>query len=147
MTTIRDAVPADLPRLQQVFEQASLSNDGDREVLLEHPEVLELDDAGIRAGRTRVAEVDGLVTGFATIVVDGPVAEVEDLFVDPVWMRQGVATALMADLVARARAEGCTRVEVTGNEHALAFYGSVGFVVVGVASTPLRPAPRLRLDL
>jgi GNAT superfamily N-acetyltransferase len=60
----------------------------------------------------------------------------EDLFTDPDWMRQGVATALIDDAVERARLNGIPRIEVTGNTHALAFYESAGFVRDGEVVTP-----------
>jgi GNAT superfamily N-acetyltransferase len=75
------------------------------------------------------------------------VTEVEDLFVDPDWMRHGAGRALVADLITQARARGVRRVEVTANEHALAFYVKVGFVRAGEAPTPFRPAPRMHRDL
>ena len=46
-------------------------------------------------------------------------------------MRRGVGRALIADVVGRARRSGRGRVEVDANEHALAFYASVGFVAGG----------------
>ena len=48
-------------------------------------------------------------------------------------MRRGIATALVLDALARAREQEVTRVEVTANGHALAFYKSVGFISDGMA--------------
>ncbi|HEY7106513.1 MAG TPA: GNAT family N-acetyltransferase [Acidimicrobiia bacterium] len=144
---VRTAQAGDLVHLRDVFRRASLSNAGDRELLLAHPEVLEYDDSHVRTGRTRVAVVDGRVVGFASLVF-GDGAELEDLFVDPDWMRRGVATALVVDARDVALARGVTRIDVTANEHARAFYEAVGFVEDGTAATPLGPtAPRMRLDL
>jgi GNAT superfamily N-acetyltransferase len=143
VTTIRTAVPADLPAIREVYRSASLSNAGEREVLLAHPEVLVFDGAAVDEGRVRVAVAgDGAVVGFASALVTGDVVELEDLFVDPGWMRQGIATRLVEDAVARV--PGAGPVEVTANEHAMAFYTSVGFVQVGVAQTRFGPARRLR---
>jgi N-acetylglutamate synthase-like GNAT family acetyltransferase len=136
--------------LQDLFRRASLSNEGDRGALLDHPEHLILPEAPVLAGRTRVAErmPDGQVVGFAT--VDDPddgAAELVDLFVDPDAMRQGVARTLIDDAVSRLRAAGVSAVEVTGNDHASAFYAAVGFEQVGWADTPLGTARRLRLEV
>ena len=132
---------ADLPAIREVFRSASLSNAGEREVLLAHPEVLVFDGGGIAEGRVRVAVADdGAVLGFASVLVTGEVAELEDLFVDPGRMRQGIATRLVEDAMARVGGA----VEVTANEHAMAFYTSAGFVQVGVAQTRFGPARRLR---
>jgi GNAT superfamily N-acetyltransferase len=68
--------------------------------------------------------------------------ELDDLFVDPNWMRQGAGRALVLDLVAAARNHGARRVEVTANEHALAFY-KIGFVSGNDVWTRFGPAPRM----
>lgn len=49
---------------------------------------------------------------------------------DPDWMRQGIATRLIADVVERARGEKIEYVSVTANPHAYDFYRSVGFTQV-----------------
>src|SRR5262245_5338296 len=143
----RTATPDDLDALREVFWRASWSNEGDRELMLARLDEIVLDEANVHAGRTRVAIVDGTVVGFATLVF-GDVAELEDLFVDPDWMRRGIATALIEDAVAIARVRGVPRIEVTGNDHARAFYEAVGFVAVGTVDTPLGPlATRMHLDI
>lgn len=143
--TIRDAVPSDDDGLRDVYRRSSLSNAGDRDLLLANPDVLDLPPAGARAGRTRVAVSDGRVVGFATTDAAEGALELDALFVDPDWMRQGVGRDLVLDAAADASARGLTHIEVTGNEHALAFYEQLGFVVVGTEGTPLGVvAPRLR---
>jgi ribosomal protein S18 acetylase RimI-like enzyme len=144
---IRDAVRADLAVLRLVFRRSSLSNDDDRANLLEHPETLELSDLGVREGRTRVAICNERVVGFATTLGGGTAAEVEDLFVDPDFMRRGIGRALVLDMVAIARTRGIHRLDVVANPHALAFYSSAGFVDDGVIETRFGPAPRMRLDI
>jgi len=128
---IRDAVLGDLNALREIFRRASLSNEGDRRLLAEHPEFLELSDAGVREGRTRIAVMANAPAGFATLAIRASAAELEDLFVDPDWMRHGVATALVADAMVQARAGGANRIEVDANDHALRFYESAGFVDLG----------------
>ncbi len=145
--TIRDATPGDLAALRDVFRRSSLSNDDDRMKLLAHPDVLELPDQGVTDGRTRVADAGGRVIGFATWLGTGEVTEVEDLFVDPDWMRRGVGRALVQDLVALAQRRGVRRVEVTGNPQARAFYESVGFSRDHDVETLLGPGLRMHLDV
>ena len=144
---IRDAVPADVPALREVFRRSSLSNDGDRMTLLAHPDALELSDLAVPAGRTRAAIAGGCVVGFATWLGAGDVTEIEDLFVDPQWMGQGAGRALVMDLIAAARGRGARRVEVTANPHALAFYEKAGFIVDRTVDTRFSPAPRMHLNL
>ena len=90
--------------------------------LLAQPEVLELGDRAVREGRTRAAVADEAIVGFASWLGAGDAIEIEDLFVDPGWMRRGIGRALVLDLIAIARGRGIDRVEVTANQHALAFY-------------------------
>jgi ribosomal protein S18 acetylase RimI-like enzyme len=101
---IRWATLDDLAGLKDVFRRSSWSNAGDRPLLIEHPEFLELSHAGVREGRTRVAvAANGAVVGFSSIRHGDGSFEIEDLFVDPDHMRRG-------------------------NDHALAFYARAGFV-------------------
>ena len=147
MITIRTARAEDLDELTEVFRSASLSNDGDRENLLAHPEFLELSDQAIVEQRVRLAEIDGRTVGFATSARDGPTVELEDLFVHPDWTRRGVATRLIADLVELSRAAGASTVAVTANHHAMAFYLSVGFRGSALVETEFDPGTRMHLDL
>lgn len=143
---IRDARPEDDALLLEVRRRASLSNEGDRELLLAHPEVFEPREVPAHVG-TRVAEADGIV-GYATVRQEEGLVEITALFVEPSWMGRGVGRALMLDLVSAATSRGATAIEVTANGHALAFYQRLGFQAAGVVNTPLGvPAPRLRRPL
>jgi GNAT superfamily N-acetyltransferase len=144
---IRVARAADLDAIRSVYRRASLSNAGDREALLANPDALEFDPTPVEEGLTRVALLGTRVVGFATARPTGDALELDDLFVDPDVRRRGIATALVREVERQARAAGVTRVDVTANEHALAFYGSVGFTAVGTVATRFGPAPRLALRL
>jgi len=145
---IRVAVPADLGAVREVFRRSSLSNDGDRLNLLANPDALEFSDVSVKEGRTRVAVVpDGRIVGFATSLVAGDALELDDLFVDPAWMRNGVARALVTDVIAIARGRGVGRVEVTANQHALLFYERAGFVLDRHVETRFGRAPRMHREV
>ena len=145
---IRDAVPADLAALRQVYRRASLSNDGDRMNLLANPDALEWGGPGGDDRRTRVAATDGGgIAGFATSVPAGDVVELDDLFVDPGWMLQGAGRALVLDAVAIARDLGAGRIEVIANPHALVFYGKAGFIADHKVQTRFGPGTRMHLDV
>ena len=144
---IRDAVPADLAALRDVYRRASLSNEGDRVNLLANPDALEFPGLGGDDRRTRVATVDGHIAGFATSVPAGDVIELDDLFVDPGWMRRGAGRALVLDAMAIARGRGVDRIEVTANQHALVFYRKAGFVAGHEVRTRFGPGIRMHLDV
>jgi GNAT superfamily N-acetyltransferase len=144
---IRDAVAGDMAVLRQVFRRSSLSNDGDRAKLLAHPEVLELSDLAVSQGRIRAAVSEGVIAGFASWLPGEDAVELEDLFVDPDWMRQGAGRALVLDLAGIARAREARRLEVTANQHARPFYTRVGFIVAGYVQTTFGPALRMYLDV
>ena len=134
---IRAASASDLPALRDLFRRSSLSNEGDRDLLLARPEVLELTDEGISERRTQVAvgagdEIRGFIT---TRPLDACVLEIEDLFVDPGWMRTGVASRLVEDLLATASRNGVLRIEVT------AILTPTPFTATSVSSTATPPRP------
>ena len=144
---IRDAEPADLAALRQVSRRASLSTEGDRPNLLANPDALEWEGLGGDDRRTRVATADGRIAGFATSLPAGAVIELDDLFVDPGWMRQGAGRALVLDAVAIARDLGAGRIEVTANPHALVFYGKAGFIADHEVQTRFGAGIRMHLDV
>ena len=118
----------DLPAMAAVFRRAVLTNEGDLDLLSEHPELTVLkpppeDDVVL------VAEVSGRLVGFAAARALGDDAfTVTDLFVDPDYMGSGFGRALIDAVVATATRSGRTRIEVEANRHAAKFYGRLGFV-------------------
>jgi len=144
---IRLGTSADLAAAASVYRRASLSNEGDRDNLLAHPEFLILGPAGLAEGRTHVAEEDGSLVGFATWAETDGTIELEDLFVDPRYMRRGIATALVNRIADVLRARDVERLEVTANPHALGFYRAAGFIDCGTADTVFGTAPRMVLPV
>ena len=144
---IRLGVPADLSAASDVYRSASLSNAGDRDNLLAHPQYLVLGPEGLAEGRTYVAEEEGSLVGFATWIEADGVFELEDLFVDPGWRRRGIAAALVDRIAQVLRARGVQRLEVTTNPHALGFYRAAGFIDCGTADTVFGTAPRMVLPV
>lgn len=145
--SIRQAQLSDVEAVSDIYRRSSLSNDGDAASLIANPEALVFDDAAIHEQRTRVAVDEGRIVGFATTSLVGDVTELDDLFVDPDWMRRGVGRDLVLDAAAVASASQTIRVEVTANPHALDFYDNVGFVIDGVAQTQFGSGIRMHLDV
>jgi GNAT superfamily N-acetyltransferase len=126
---IRLGLPADLLAASDVYHRASLFNMGDRDNLRAHPEYLILGPDGLAEGRTYVTEEAGSVVGFATWIEADGTAELEDLFVDPDWMRRRIATALVKRMakVLRARGAGCLEVTANPNTTKLATARGAGW--------------------
>jgi ribosomal-protein-alanine N-acetyltransferase len=83
--------------------------------------------------RYLVADLDGLVVGYAVASYAGDIAELQRIGVSPAQRRTGVASALLAEVVAEAPRTGADRLilEVReDNAGALAFYASRGFVEI-----------------
>src|SRR4051812_15776368 len=151
MTTfsVRDAAEGDEPALAGIFRRASLSNAGDRGVLLAHPDALTLPDDVLASGRTRVAtDAHGTVVGFArTRPTERGVLELDDLFVDPDAMGRGVARQLLLRMGAEAASEDVDPIDVTAHDPAPALSPSGGFPTGAPVETEFGPAQRMPLDV
>jgi len=130
--TLRTAVAADQQTLQALQWRASLNNPGDREALLAHPDAMEIPLQQFESADVFVAEVAGVIKGFAAILhrPDGS-AELDALFVEPQYWRQGVGRQLAEYCCSAAKARGATELHVVGNPHAKAFYEASGFQLLG----------------
>jgi GNAT superfamily N-acetyltransferase len=145
---IRDGQPADVPRLEALQLRASLVWEDDRENLTANPAAVTVPSAAVTDGRVRVALCGAEIAGFSLVLpLRASVCELDGLFVDPRFMRRGIGRALVADLVARARVEGATRLTLDANPHAAAFYEAAGFSTVGETQTDFGTAPRMELLL
>ncbi|MDQ4490398.1 GNAT family N-acetyltransferase [Sinomonas sp. ASV486] len=123
--TIREATPEDYPDIARIVEAAYLGAgyfEGP-----EHPYMRQIADVSYRAARgtVLVAERDGRVIASVTVMAHGDgfeqVAgageyEFRLLVVDPDVQRTGAASALVADVEARARRAGATAVVLTTGE-------------------------------
>ena len=129
---VRPAVAAEQKQLEALQWRASLNNPGDHDVLLAHPDAIELPLEQIRKGGVFVAEVAAATMGFAAILPreDGDF-ELDALFVEPSAWRQGIGRALVEHCAAAARNAGAESLHVVGNPHAEGFYSSCGFTSLG----------------
>jgi GNAT superfamily N-acetyltransferase len=94
-----------------------------------------------------VAELKGALAGMIAL---GDGGEVEEFFVEPDRQGQGVGGALMATLVAAARARGLAALRLDADPNAEPIYVQLGFRTIGRApsrSIPGRTLPRMQLDL
>src|SRR5437868_6492452 len=145
---IRNATATEAPVLEALQRRSSDVWDEYREQLAANPDAIELPQAFIEKCWVRVAvDVQGTPVGFSVVVpTNGPVHELDGLFVDPNQMFSGVGRALVEDAAARASDQGAEALEVTAGP-AQAFYERVGFNLTGPAQTRFGPAVRMRRDL
>ena len=106
--------------------------------------------ASIREQPTFVAEIDGAVAGFYQINLSAEPVELDHLWVDPRFMRQGVGRALISHATATMAQRGIAQLLIDSEPHAEAFYLAMGAMRIGeraapIVGEPLRIRPQLRL--
>jgi GNAT superfamily N-acetyltransferase len=145
---IRTAMATEAPALEALQRRSSDVWPQYREQLAANPDAIELPQAFIDQGWVRVAvDIHETPVGFSVVVQpNGPVHELDGLFVEPDQMSSGVGRALVEDAAARASDQGAEALEVTAGP-AQAFYERVGFNLIGPAQTRFGPAIRMRRDL
>lgn len=133
---IRQARPDEQLTLESLQRRASLSNPGDRDAILAHPDAIAVPIDQIAQGCVFVAERDVGVVGFAAVVPrpDGG-AELDALFVEPHLWKQGIGRQLVDHVADVARLRAATFLHVVGNPHARGFYLSCGFRMTGTVDT------------
>jgi len=133
---IRRAAVSEQKELEDLQLRASLTNAGDRDALLAHPDAIELPVAQIAARCVFVAEWRGTIVGFAAVEprADGE-SELDALFVDPDMRRRGIARLLVAHCAEVARRRESSFLYVVGNPHAREFYAACGFNLIGTTDT------------
>ncbi|WP_263018087.1 GNAT family N-acetyltransferase [Natronobiforma cellulositropha] len=139
--TVRRAGAEDVPAIRSIAEAAwhaaysdFLEADAIRRALAEWyaPERIE---AGIERPATTylVADVDE-VRGYCSIELDGDVASLSSIYVDPAHWGEGYGSALLERALALAREAGAARIEVLvapENRIGRSFYEAKGFAVAG----------------
>ncbi|MBV8998002.1 MAG: GNAT family N-acetyltransferase [Solirubrobacterales bacterium] len=145
---IRNAAQTEAPVLEALQRRSSDVWEQYREQLAAHPDAIELPQAFVDNNWVRVAvDIEGTPVGFSVVIpTDGPVHELDGLFVEPRHMSSGVGRALIEDAAARASAQGAEALEVTVGP-AQGFYERVGFTLIGATQTRFGPAVRMRRDL
>jgi GNAT superfamily N-acetyltransferase len=146
--SIRRAVASEQKQLEDLQLRASLTNAGDRDALLAHPDAIELPLAQIVAGGVFVAEWNGTIIGFAAVEprADGE-SELDALFVDPTMRRRGIARSLIEHCAEVARTRKSAALCVVGNPHAEGFYTACGFKLVGTTETRFGTGLLMRMTL
>ena len=142
---IRRAIVSEQKELEALQLRASLTNAGDRDAMLAHPDAIELPAQQIAEGNVFVSERNGAIVGFAALLPreDGQV-ELDGLFVDPTTRRCGIGRSLVEHCIQIVRAQGSGALCVVGNPHAYDFYTACGFDLLGTTETRFGPGLLMR---
>ena len=140
--TLRLAKPDERKALEALQRRSSLALNEYREQLEAEPDAVELPVGQIERGEVFVAELEDRIAGFAVILMDDDIAELDGLFVEPELWRQGIGAALINLAVHKARRQGLS-MTVIANPSARIFYEKCGFKVEGEAQTRFGPAIRM----
>lgn len=142
------ATIAERTALEALQLRASLTNAGDRDALLAHPDAIQIPLEQIAAGRVFVCELNGTAAGFSAIEPrPDDETDLDALFVDPNIRRQGIGRALVEYCAEVARQQGSTGLHVIGNPHAEDFYLACGFIQTGTIQTRFGVALQMRKAL
>jgi N-acetylglutamate synthase-like GNAT family acetyltransferase len=134
--SLRPARADDHDALQALQIRASLSNAGDREILLANPDAMELPVEQIAAGHVFLAESGGAFLGLAALLLrDDGDFELDGLFVEPAHWRSGIGRALIAYCRVFALRQGSNSLYVLANPQAEGFYEKCGFETLGLRKT------------
>ena len=145
---IRPALQGERSSLEALQWRASLANPGDRDSLLANPDAIALPDEQIADGHVLVAQLDGVIVGFAAVLPrpDGN-AELDALFVEPSLWKRGVGRLLVDHCADLARGRASRLLHVVGNPHAEGFYTSCGFRITGTVETRFGTGLAMERDL
>lgn len=138
---IRPAHASDALRLSGIAWQAKTWWGYTAQQMAPWRDELTITAASIAAHPTFVLEHDGAVNAFCQLLVDGSVAELSHLWVDPDCMRRGAGRALFAHAAAHARAAGCTRMVIDADPGAREFYVACGAILTHERPAPIDGAP------
>lgn len=147
--TVREARADEAEALTELAMRAKASWGYDAAFMAACREELTITPAKMARWRVWVADAGDEIAGMVALSLDGG-AEVEDFFVEPAFQGRGVGAALMAELIAAARAAGATALEVDADPNAEAIYTRLGFTTIGRSpsgSIPGRFLPRMRRPL
>jgi GNAT superfamily N-acetyltransferase len=100
----------------------------------------------MQSSSLKVAEIDGHLVGVAQLTVQGELAELNKLFVEPTHLRSGAGKVLFEWATTVARDAGAATMVIEADPDAAGFYRRMGAIDKGTApsgSIPGRLLPRL----
>ena len=122
---IRTATAGDQPRLRAIAIAAK-GHWGYPQPVVEAWAVADLTPESLAAKRVFVAEAGEQSVGWASLSGAGQVCVLDDLWIDPDWMGQGIGSALFEHAAREAGESGAERMEWEAEPNASGFYAKMG---------------------
>ncbi len=124
---LRPAWPDEGPLLSRLAMNSKAQWGYDDDFMSRCREELTVTPWRIARERFRVADSGGKIAGFSSVKVRDAKALVQNLFIEPAFVRLGVGHLLLRDLLDYARRHGVRLVHVEADPNAAAFYEHEGF--------------------
>jgi GNAT superfamily N-acetyltransferase len=150
MTVLRPARLDDAPALTALCHRSKAYWGYDDDFMRACSAELTVTKSDISNSMVEIADRGGWPVGMAQLRIDGDVAVLEKLFVDPAAMRQGIGRRLLAWAKCKALRRGATHMVVVSDPNAIDFYRGLGGeleCMVPSGSIAGRSIPRLRFSL
>ncbi len=145
---IRRAVIGDAKELSQLVHRAKAHWGYAHAQLQAWRSSLEVSAESVSARPTFVAELDGQLIGFYSLVPSLEAWELDNLWVLPRFMKQGFGRALLKHASQTAAESGATAIVVDADPNAEPFYLHCGARRVGAVAAPIAGQPdRVRPQL
>lgn len=113
-------------RLREIAVAAKGHWGYDRERVREWAERGAFTPAELRRKQVLVADVGGTSVGWASLADKGGIVWLDDLWVDPPWMRKGIGAQLFRHALALGSRMGARRMEWEAEPNAIGFYEKFG---------------------
>src|SRR5438128_856344 len=127
---IRSGSPGEGPRLKEIAIAAKGFWGYEPERVLEWADKGDFTPERLSELIVFVAESDGRPIGWSSLIPRGDVGWLEDLWIDPDWIGNGIGAALFRHTAAHAQELGARRLEWEAEPNAIGFYERMGAVYV-----------------
>jgi GNAT superfamily N-acetyltransferase len=147
---IRRARPEEAGALRALAHRSKAHWPYDAEFLAKVRPLLRLDPEDIRTSEVWVLEERGAVAGWHRVTFHGDRAELEDLWLEPGWIRTGRGRVLFEHAASVARQHGAASLTWDAEPFAEGFYRAMGGEEIGRSPSAIeegRSLPRMRLML
>lgn len=148
--TIRRARPGEAAALQELLHRSKAHWGYDEDFMAVARRVLKVSESRIIEDWVFVAEAGGIMAGFASLAARRDHAWLEDLFIEPQFIGQGVGRALWEHVCAHARQQGFVLMRWESDPNARPFYEHLGARVIGPTPSHIVPGlmiPLMEIDL